>query len=212
MAGLVILGAILSAWLAWDIQKPVLWLIYPVAVFLLWSYSPLPQGNTTCRKPAHCLVVHDGGWHHLVCRTGGHCIFAQLPSPIGPAIDPHWFFYLFLPFSHPFPEMVKDCEDMEGYAATAQQTLPVRFGLHRVKRWALAGGLLLEIALLLLAWYFHQTSNVGGIAYTLSLLAIPQLAGLWFLYQAQAPAHYRRVSRMAKWVIFAGVFMVLFLP
>ncbi|MBK8492303.1 MAG: geranylgeranylglycerol-phosphate geranylgeranyltransferase [Saprospirales bacterium] len=181
VAGLVILGAILSAWLAWDIQKPVLWLIYPVAVFLLWSYSRYLKGIPLAGNLLIALLCMMVGGIIWFAEREGIAFLRSYHPQLALQLIRALVFYLFFAFlATLFREMVKDCEDMEGDAATAQQTLPVRFGLHRVKRWALAGGLLLEIALLLLAWYFHQTSNVGGIAYTLSLLAIPQLAGLWF--------------------------------
>ena len=213
VTGLVILGAILAAWLAWDIQKLHLWLIYPLAIFLLWSYSRYLKGIPLAGNlliALLCMMV--GGIVWFAERAGIAFLHAHDPQLALQMIRALVFYLFFAFIATLFRELVKDCEDIEGDAATAQQTLPVRFGLHRVKRWALAIGILLEIALLFLARYFHQTSNEQGIVYTLLLLAMPQLAGLWYLQQAQAPAHFRRVSWIAKWVIFAGVFMVLLLP
>ena len=210
---LLLLGAALAGYLAWDIQKPLLWLIYPFAALALWAYSRYLKGVPLAGNlliALLCMMV--GGIVWFAEREGLTSLWASEPTLARQVVRALILYLSFAFLATLFRELIKDCEDVEGDASTHQQTLPVRFGLHRAKIWALTLGFLLQGALFLLIAYFGQTANVWGLAFSILLLALPHLLGLWYLYQAQLPGHFRRVSNLAKWVIFAGVFLILFFP
>ena len=157
-----------------------------------------------------CMMVGGIVWYAE--RHGIRFLYDQHPQLAAQVVQALAFYLAFAFLTTLYRELVKDCEDVEGDALTDQHTLPVRLGLKKAGKWALLSGGLLVPALLFLAAYFYQTSNPWGATYTLILLLVPHLAGLVFLYQARKPADFRKVSGMAKWLIFAGVFLILFLP
>lgn len=210
---LLLFGAGLAAFLAWDIQKPLLWLIYPFVAGCLWVYSRYLKGIPLAGNllvAGLCMLVGGIAW--FAEREGLAYLHAADPLFAERVVRALILYLSFAFLATLFRELIKDCEDLEGDAATGQQTLPVRIGLDRARTWALILGLLLAGALFLLTAYFWQTAHRWGTAYSLLLLALPHFVGMGYLYRAQLPLHYKKISMLAKWVIFAGVFLILFFP
>lgn len=202
----ILTGAALSLAVAWDIGALHLWVLYPTALFLLWAYSRYLKGTPILGNlliAALCALVIGIVW--FAERRG----LGQLP----PAIVNSLIFYLGFAFlANLFREIVKDCEDVRGDAHYHQKTFPVLAGLNRAKWLAFAIGVLLEAALIWLVIHFSNQSDWAGVLYALLLLAIPLGWGLALLANTKGPKDYTAVSRTAKWVIFAGVFLILLLP
>jgi len=207
---MVLSGGFLSAWIAIGTGKPGYWLIYPSAALALWVYSRYLKGVPLAGNflvAMLCSLV--GGIIWFAEREGIR--FLQLADlPTATRIIHGIGFYLFFAFLATFfREIVKDCEDVEGDATAGRRTFPVRFGLRKAVRLAFVSGLALDLSLLFLSFYFFEKGNHAGVIYSLAVLALPLSAGLYLLTGANALKQFSRVSRIAKWVIFAGVFLVL---
>lgn len=213
LAGILLgAGALASACLAIEIGKPALWFIYPVAGLGLWVYSRNLKGVPLVGNvfvALLCSMVAGILWYAE--RNGIEILWDKDPEAATRLVRGFVFYLSFAFFSTFFRELVKDCEDLEGDAALALKTLPAQIGLRRSAMWALGLGILLGLGLLGLSVYFLIRENWAGMAYTLVLLAAPLGSGLLLLAKAEYPDQFRAVSRIAKWVIFAGVFLILFL-
>jgi 4-hydroxybenzoate polyprenyltransferase len=202
----IMTGAALSLAVAWDIGALHLWVLYPTALFLLWAYSRFLKGTPILGNlliAALCALVIGIVW--FAERRG----LGQLPSEVVNSL----IFYLGFAFlANLFREIVKDCEDVEGDARYHQQTFPVLAGLNRAKWLAFAIGILLEAALVWLVSYFFKQADWMGMLYAMLLLLLPLGWGLVLLVRTKGPMDYIAVSRAGKWVIFAGVFLILLLP
>ena len=210
---LLLSGGILAVWLAIDIQRPVFWLIYPAGCFVLWAYSRYLKGIPLAGNilvAVLCSLV--GGIVWFAEREGIGMLWEKEPQLALRMLRGLGFYLFFAFLSTLFREIVKDCEDLHGDAAASHRTLPVRLGLRQARLWGLGAGLVLEAGLAFITLYFLRNHNPWGAAFSIFLLAVPLAAGLVPLTRATAPEHFRKVSRIAKWVIFAGVFLILFLP
>lgn len=208
---LLLSGGLLSAWIAIDIGKPAYWFIFPAAVLTLWLYSRYLKGVPLAGNlivAMLCSLVGGILWFAeregiYYLRAAGLSEAVRITNGMG--------FYLFFAFlATLFREIVKDCQDVEGDSAANHRTLPVRSGLQTAARLAFVTGLALNLALVYLAWYFFGMGDLAGMSYSLTLLVLPLSIGLFFLSKAKVPNQFQMISRIAKWVIFAGVFLVLF--
>ena len=208
---LFLLGAGAAGWIALAIGKPHLWFIYPGAALSLWAYSrffkALPlAGNLLVA--ALCSLVGGIVWFAEMEGIG----FLWTADPL--KAQRVWYalvFYLYFAFTATlFREIVKDCEDVEGDTAAALRTLPARFGVQTAVRLAYVTGILLWLSLLALAWYFFTIKEPAGVAFSIGFLFLPLTFALVLLGRAKNPQQFRKISLIAKVVIFAGVFVVLF--
>ncbi|MBK6620591.1 MAG: UbiA family prenyltransferase [Saprospirales bacterium] len=205
-------GALASAFLAFEIGKPALWFIYPGAVLALLIYSRNLKGIPLAGNifvAFLCSMVAGILWYAE--REGISMLREESPADAAQLVRGLLVYLSFAFLATFFRELVKDCEDLEGDAAAALKTLPAKIGLRRSAFGALVLGVLLGLGLLGLSVYFLLRENWAGMAYTLLLLTAPLAYGLWLLTKAGEPGQFRAVSRIAKWVIFAGVFLILFL-
>jgi 4-hydroxybenzoate polyprenyltransferase len=210
-AGILFLGGLLAAWLAWDIRQPALWFIYPAVAFLLWVYSRYLKGMPLAGNllvALLCMLV--GGMVWFAEREAFSLLWHGRPQLALYALRALGFYLFFSFLATLFREIVKDCQDVEGDAAAGLQTLPARYGLDAARRWALAAGAALGLALLALSAWFFQSGQWGALVYVLTALATPLGPSLFFLLRAKSASDFEKVSRLAKWIIFAGVFLILF--
>lgn len=206
-------GAALSALIALDIQAAHLWVLYPTAVFSLWAYSRYLKGTPLAGNllvAALCALVAGIVW--FAERRGFAWIAERNPELAGRAAEALAFYLGFAFLANLFREIVKDCEDVKGDSLLKKYTLPVAGGLKMAKWIAFSLGLLLEAALLGLTARFFFLSGWTGLVFSLLMLIIPLGWGLVFLARAEKPQDFTPVSRIAKWVIFAGVFLIVLLP
>lgn len=210
-AGILAIGGLLAAWLAWDIRQPALWLIYPAAAFLLWVYSRYLKGMPLAGNllvALLCMMV--GGMVWFAEREAFSLLLSGHPQVALHALRALGFYLLFSFLATLFREIVKDCQDVQGDAAAGLQTLPARYGLGVGRRWALASGAALGLALLALAAWFFQSGQWWALSFALAALMAPLVPALLLLLRAKSASDFEKVSRLAKWIIFAGVFLILF--
>jgi 4-hydroxybenzoate polyprenyltransferase len=207
---LLLMGGVLAAWIAYDLQQLCLWAIYPAVAFLLWAYSGFFKGAPLAGNllvALLCGLVAGIVWYAE--REGFRTLLLREPALALRAALALGFYLLFAFLATLFREIVKDCEDVEGDSAARQRTLPVMRGIPAARRWALATGIVLETALLALAIWLGSEGRLLQAALLLLVLAAPMALALQKVQRARSPEQFRTVSHIAKWVIFAGVFLIL---
>lgn len=206
-------GAALSMAVAWDIRAMHLWVLYPTVLFMLWAYSRYLKGTPIVGNlliAALCALVIGIVW--FAERRGFAQLAAADPQLAKEVVSSLVFYLSFAFLANLFREIVKDCEDVRGDAIYRQKTFAVYAGLRSAKWLAFAMGVLLEAALAWLVIHFLRQSDWQGAIYAALLLAFPLGWGMIALARAKSPMDYIPVSRTGKWVIFAGVFLILLLP
>lgn len=212
------LGFIISLYLAFYVKDVIQFLIYPVAVGLLYAYSRWFK-----RQPLTGNIVVS-----FFCAFVAWVIFyAQNLSPIFPLfLKTHWLdsvkitfigYAVFAFLSTLFREIIKDIEDAEGDRAGNCRTLPIVLGIPRSKNIALFVG----IVFLLFMVYFsfilvahpeevgrggHDWLKIIVLNLTVSL---PMIYALFLLSKATDKKDFSYLSRLAKGIMLSGLIFIL---
>lgn len=206
------LGFLISLYLAFYVDNLLLVLIYPTAVALLWLYSHYFKKQVLIGN----IVVS------LFCAfVAGVVLFAERATffdlqIVAPSIAQRVTVLLlgyssFAFLSTLFREIVKDIEDMEGDRQQGCQTLPIVFGLNISKIVAgFVGFLFFIFVLFLMQWLWPKQYIVavlfGGVA-----IFLPLIFSLVLLVRAKESKQFRLISQVAKWMMLAGLLLLLFL-
>jgi 4-hydroxybenzoate polyprenyltransferase len=207
---LVVLGMVISIYLALFVQNFLLFFIYPAAVFLLWWYS----------KKLKKIALWGNVVVSIFCAfVAGIVLFAeriafmkliQSHTEIGERVAIIFGVYLAFAYaSTMFREIVKDIEDQEGDAALGCQTLPILLGQKRAK---LIAGFFAISLLILLGFYgfwLFVNGEIIGLNYLIVAVILPILLALYKLKTAETKAEFRLLSRLAKVVMLGGIFLLL---
>lgn len=211
---LFIIGFILSVWIAFQIQRPNLALIYIGANILLFLYStsfkkkPL-IGNMTVAafSSGVILILLFAEYKYL----GSKFINEEIQKT-GSSFQLLFYYIGFVFLISLIREIVKDIEDMDGDRAVGYNTLPIAWGVKKSK-WLCA---ILSICLIvtLMIWYFQNTpqfdvlSNIGffgGLILPIGILILGCLL-------TQEIKSFRKISHLCKALMLSGlIFLILFL-
>lgn len=209
-AGLNVLGFLIAGYLAIHVNNLGLLSIYPLAVWLLYLYSRywkrLPLiGNLVVA--AFCAFVAGVVW--FAERESFADIAAQQPVLASRSAFLFGGYLLFAFLTTMYREIVKDLEDLEGDRAEGLRTLPVVAGTLAAKIWAAA--FLLPTLLALGFWMsmLWEGQQRASLAFTLAAIVVPLLASGIFLVKARTKADYARLSRLVKWVMLAGLLLLV---
>ncbi|MCX8020313.1 MAG: geranylgeranylglycerol-phosphate geranylgeranyltransferase [Chitinophagaceae bacterium] len=107
-------------------------------------------------------------------------------------------------------EAVKDMEDMAGDARYGCKTMPVMWGVQTTKVYVAIWLTVMLSLLLLLQIYVLQFRWWLAIAYCIPMLVVPAGVALWKLKQSRSTEDFRKLSRLAKWIMLAGILSMLF--
>jgi len=203
-------GLLLSLYLAFRIEQVYLSGLYILSFALLFFYSktlkkrPL-SGNLLvaffCAGVA-CLVwaAELPSWWELLYKDvqGAQHLQAII-----------FWYCAFAFFSTLFREIVKDLEDLNGDAAAGCRTFPIVAGQNAAKLLAALMGIVMILLLGFL--YLSHTPGFSLRFYLGALLSIvvPLSYALYLLQKAQTPTDFRRISTLAKWVMLAGILLLL---
>lgn len=207
---LVILGMVISIYLAIYVENFLLFFIYPSAVFLLWWYS----------KKLKKVALWGNVVVSIFCAfVAGIVLFAervafmkliQSHTEIGERVAIIFGVYLgFAYASTMFREIVKDLEDIDGDAALGCQTLPILLGQKRAK---IVAGFFAVSLLILLVFYglwLFQNGEIIGVNFLVIAIVLPILMALFKLYKAESKAEFHALSRLAKFVMLGGIFLLI---
>ncbi|MCP3928187.1 MAG: UbiA family prenyltransferase [Bacteroidetes bacterium] len=204
-----IIGLMLSLYLAIHINNLPLFLIYPVAVVLLWMYSAyfkrqVLSGNILVS--VFCAFV--AGLVLFAERES----FSQLSSvapQIGKQVGLVFGIYLIFAFlSTMFREIVKDMEDIEGDKTYNCRTMPIAWGFAWSKGIAFIFGLLLLIGLVHLCWIFVGDGRLVNLLFCIIFIMLPTITALVLLVKAKNGDDYKKMSNLAKFIMLMGLLLI----
>lgn len=197
---LLLTGAILSAKIAWDINRPWLWLIYPAITLILFSYSA-----TLKRLPLLGNLVIAV----FATLVPGMVLFAEYGS-IQQLEEVNFMAYEFVffislaylsfsVFSTWYRELIKDLEDIEGDLMQSYLTYPVMSGPRESQDFAISLGYTLLITFSF--WLYILNFFSYGLLYYLLffiLLPLPLIFIIRMTYHANEKRDYTKISKNLK--------------
>lgn len=207
-----IFGLIISLYLAIYVKNLPLVLIYPAAVGLLWCYShyfkkQILIGNIIVS--IFCAFVAG-----VVLFAERHTFF-ELQQFAPPLAGRVWLllggYTIFAFLSTLFREIIKDIEDIEGDQLQNCQTLPIVYGLPLSKSVAGFVGFVFLIFVLFLIQWLWQQAFMGACIFAILGILIPLIFSLIKLIRARDKTHFHLLSQLAKWMMLAGLLLLLFL-
>jgi len=207
---IIIIGAIISLYVAYDIENLKLFFIYPAAVLLLFLYS---------YKLKHVPLIGNMIVSTFIALVIYILVFAERVG-VAELANNHEnlylkFFFLIYGFmwfaflTNMMREIVKDVEDLEGDREHNSKTLPIVIGLKWAKIMALLFNLLLVICLIFLNMKNDPDASFYKSAYEWILLLFA-IAFLKLIWQANLKEEFYRISQSLKIYMILGLLYVLF--
>jgi len=210
---IVLVGFILAYYIAFNIGKIHLLLIYPAATGLLFLYSmyfkkmPL-LGNMIVSL--FCAFVPGIIWYAEFDTLQHIAEHKNQLYEILMHLFPAYISFAFL--STFVREVIKDIEDLDGDMQSSYHTLPVVAGVDRAKVIAFFLGIILLGSYAF--WFFDfdrpHAITVGGII-TLALI-LPTLYIVRLIYKARSTADYSAISKKLKYLMIVSLFVFLCIP
>lgn len=207
---MIFIGLAIAWYLAGYVENRRLFLIYPIAVGLLFLYSkyfkkwPL-VGNVVVA--AFCAFV--AGVVLFAERETFSVLSSAQPAVVENAKILFGGYLVFAFLSTLLREIVKDLEDVEGDSQLGLQTLPIAFGAATARKWAFAVNLVLIAAIVFFSKWLLEKGNYLPFAFTVAGLVLPLGFVGWLLEKATEKAHYSRLSQWIKWVMLAGLMVLI---
>lgn len=203
---IVLSGALIAAYLAFHLGRLSLFIFYPAAVFLLWSYSRwfkrLPvSGNLIVSLFVSCvpLVLLIPEWKNILHPSLVQSVDHKLI----------WSLAAFAFGTNLLREFVKDIEDVKGDREIGAATLAVILGPQKGKNWAIAFSITLLIGFIFWVFVIHDKVNQWNLIYFVSTLIGSLLIILFLLIRAKHKADFHRVSTWIKILILFGLLYIL---
>ena len=207
---IILAGAFLAAYIAIAIEKPLLFCIYPLAVFLLFMYSHSWKKRSLSGNiivAIFCAFVPAIIWY---AESDGMAAL-QLANPHIVLVFSMYICFGFLITL--VREIIKDIEDIEGDKAADYQTFPISAGVERAKMLAIFACIILisTYGLWMLALVKLQTwISLAGLV---SLLLLPSIYILTKINAAKTKIDFSRLSKHCKYLLLASliIFIVILL-
>ena len=209
---LVFVGLGIAWYIAAQIDKFHLLVIYPIAVGLLFLYSYKWKGSVLVGN----VVVAT-----FCAFVPGIVLYAEIDNILVlqnqyPSIYQYFSFVfvgyiLFAFFSTMVREIVKDIEDRVGDEEVGYMTLPIVYGAKKAKEIALIMGFCLLITYVLWIFPMIQYSFIV-IGLVLVLLVLPTLFILLKIATAKTTQDYAHISSQLKWIMIVSLIVFLCIP
>ena len=207
-----LLGLFLSIYLALYVKDIRLAIIFPFAVLGLFGYSRYLKGHTILGNlvvSTYCAGVAWIIWFSQ--KTALAQLATEKPNWYFNAQLIFWWYVLFAFLATFFREIVKDIEDMDGDRAAGLRTSPIAWGLGTAKVISSLLGIALLLAVLFLAYQHIDLFQIIGQIFLFCGLILPIALALFLLWKAKTKRQYHQLSQLAKWIMAAGVLLLLFL-
>ena len=202
---LTTMGVFLGFYIAYKVNYLTLGGIMAIGAYMLWDYSLrlkrlLFVGNFIVAKLSAIFVLSVSAFEILPkyhIEASRHtliilCIYAT--------------FAFICSLMH---EIIKDLRTVEGDKKFKIRTLPTVWGLNKTKEFVKWLSVLTAFMVIIVAIYEFKT-QVPALAYALILLISPLfLLNVW-IYKAQKVSDYERISKLNKFIIFAGIISLYF--
>lgn len=206
----IIIGGILAAYLAVYVQQFPLFVIYPIAVFLLYAYSKyLKQGVLIGNLIVSLFCAFVAGIVWFAERASFGVLKSQAPEE-AKLISFLFIGYLAFAFISTFyREIIKDLEDMEGDKASGCRTLPIVYGSKVAKTIAFIFGIILLLSITFFSFWLYLQSKVMSLSFAIGALLIPLIYSLRTLYKADSQKGFHHTSQIAKAIMVAGLILLI---
>lgn len=207
----VFLGATLSAYLANYVGVSFWFLIYPIAVYLLFEYARFFKKMVVLGNLIVAFFSAGVAGIVLFPEAVLNTDLSDLSFKTGQmlAVFSGYIFFAFC--STMYREVVKDMEDMQGDARFGARTLPVVWGISNSKIFSLIWGFLLAIIFSVLIYILVRKGHflVSGLGVVGVL--IPLFFSFYKLYQAHQTEDFHFISQLIKVIMLGGLVFLIFL-
>lgn len=202
---LVIIGGTISIYLAFSIDQLFLFIIYPVAVFMMFLYSYAFKRKVLL---GNIIVALFCGF------VPGIVVFAERSSIFHSHSETYLYQHLqmvliafiILSFLGNFiREIVKDMEDMKGDQLAGARTFPIVVGMEKSKIFSFFNMLLLSILIFLWMIYIFNYGNLILHIITICTLTIPSFYLLFLVNRIKTKKDCSTVSRGLKILMAFGL-------
>lgn len=198
-------GVILGFYIAYKVHMIALGAIMLIASYMLWDYSLRLKrkffvGNFIIAKLSSIFVFALAAFevlpkYHLETSSNTLillCIYAV--------------FAFVCSFMH---EIIKDLRGIEGDTKFKIKTLPTVWGISKTKEFVKWLSILTAFMVIVVALYEFNTQFLA-LTYALLFLIVPLfLLNIW-IYKAKKSNDYDRISKLNKFIIFAGIISLCF--
>jgi 4-hydroxybenzoate polyprenyltransferase len=200
---LLLLGAIISIYIALKTDNLALFPLYPIANFILFLYAKYFKkqgyiGNNivalmTAFVPFIILVAERKNLHPDFWSSDASQLIL--------------FFCSFSYLANLIREIVKDIEDMDGDLKIKSKSLPIVYGIERTKIIAVFNSTILVIVVLYFYYIFLSSLTLKILG--LSCLIIPIIYINYKLNQAKLKNEFHHVSTLLKLYMITGLFFLI---
>lgn len=209
---IIFLGGIIALHLAIQTDNLPLFILYPIAVLLLYLYSKYFKKS---------FLI--GNWIvGLFCAfVAGIVWVAELPSlklyQIQEAQKAHYlervlmFYLLFAFLSTTFRELVKDMEDIEGDRLEGCRTLPIVWSIEKGKWIAVGNALLLFLVVLWLGYYISNYTPLAQLVLAILAIQLPLLYSIIKTIRARTSSDFHSISQTLKIMMLLGLILLFWL-
>ncbi|RYY84611.1 MAG: ubiquinone biosynthesis protein UbiA, partial [Chitinophagaceae bacterium] len=203
-------AGLLATVFAVGFHKSYLILANAVVILLLWLYS------TSLKKK---LLIGNIVISALTAWTILILFFAQVSFSaafgVQDAATVKYFRIAFLYGGFAFVlslirEAIKDVEDLEGDRRYGCRTLPIVTGVVATKVYTTVWIVVLLGALIVLQLYVLQFSWWAAVIYSVFCVIFPLIYLFFSHLKATATSDFSNLSRLAKWIMLAGILSMLF--
>ncbi len=209
-AAICTMGAATSWYLATYVNNQKLFLIYPVAVVLLYFYSrsfkKLPlTGNIAvsifCAGVAGVVLFAERKTY-----TQLHIDEPVLANNIT-GIFAGYIVFAFL--STLLREVVKDMEDMEGDRLVGLRTFPIVFGINKSKSLSIfiAGSIFMGLSFS--SYWLVENSKFIALIFLIIGIMAPLIYLLKSINKSAVKTDYSRLSKLTKMIMLAGLVLLV---
>ncbi len=207
---ILVTGAMIAFYVAYDIENIKLFFIYPLAVLLLFLYS---------FKLKHIPFIGNLVVSIFISLVIYILVFAERVGASTLATDHETLYLKFFLLIYGFMwfafltnmvrEIIKDLEDIEGDRKNNSKSLPITIGPKGAKIVAIFFNVILVLTLIFLNMKNDPDGSFFKGAYEWLLLLIA-IAFLKLIWQAKLKSEFYRISQSLKIYMILGLFYVLF--
>ena len=211
----IILGFIISIYLAFFIHNLVQLLIYPTAVAMLYAYSKWWKRQPLIGNLVIAFFCAFVAWIVFYAEKINF-ISEKLQNVIARNVATEGYDFLNFTFvgyavfafiSTLFREIIKDIEDVQGDKAGNCRTLPVVIGVESSKKWAFGVGIIFLNLVVIFSfllrgdWVKILTLNI--------IISLPIIYALFLLIKSHKKEDFSFLSKLAKFIMLSGLVFIL---
>lgn len=211
----IILGFIISIYLALFIYNFVQILIYPTAIGMLYAYSKWWKRQPLIGNFVVSFFCAFVAWIVFYAEKINF-ISEKLHNVITSGTQQEGYDFLKLTFvgyavfafiSTLFREIIKDIEDVQGDKAGNCRTLPVIIGMDKSKKWAFVVGFIF-LSLVIIFSFILRGDWVKILILNLTI-SIPIIYALFLLVKSHRKEDFSFLSKLAKFIMLSGLVFIL---